>query len=85
MRSWQIQEAKARLSEVIKDAHQHGPQQITLHGQPTAVVLSRADYEKLSGSHESLLSFIQRSPFAETEAGELDLSREDSLTRDINL
>ncbi|MDQ6969131.1 MAG: type II toxin-antitoxin system prevent-host-death family antitoxin [Mariprofundus sp.] len=29
MRSWQLQDAKARLSEVIKSAMQEGPQQVT--------------------------------------------------------
>ena len=41
MRHWQMQEAKAKLSEVIKDAEREGPQEITLHGKPVAVVLSR--------------------------------------------
>lgn len=41
MSSWQLQDAKARLSEVVKKAAQEGPQHITLHGQPAAVVLRR--------------------------------------------
>ena len=42
MRIWQMQEAKARLSEVVKRAEADGPQDITLHGRSVAVVLSRA-------------------------------------------
>jgi hypothetical protein len=32
MKAWQMQEAKARLSEVVKSAESEGPQNITLHG-----------------------------------------------------
>jgi antitoxin (DNA-binding transcriptional repressor) of toxin-antitoxin stability system len=38
MGKWQLQEAKARLSEVIKRAAKEGPQKITVHGASAAVV-----------------------------------------------
>jgi antitoxin Phd len=44
---WQVQEAKARLSEVIERARTHGPQTITRHGEQRAVVLSIEDYHAL--------------------------------------
>lgn len=47
MSSWQLQDAKARLSEVVKKAGEEGPQHITLHGEPAAVVLSEAEYRRL--------------------------------------
>ncbi len=81
MRHWQIQEAKARLSEVIKDAQKEGPQEITLHGKPVAVVLSREQYEKLTGTGESLVDFMRRSPLAGDES--IDFERNQSLTREI--
>ena len=40
MQTWQIQTAKARFSELVKQAAEDGPQEITLHGKPVAVVLS---------------------------------------------
>ena len=40
MASWQLQEAKARLSELVKSAEQDGPQEITVHGRAAAVVVS---------------------------------------------
>ncbi len=83
MRHWQMQEAKARLSEVIKDAEREGPQAITLHGKPVAVVLSRAQYEQLTGTGESLVAFMQRSPLHEAE--EVEFERDRSPTRDIAL
>lgn len=51
MRTWQLQEAKSQLSEVIETAQGGGPQFITRHGQPRAVLLSIADYEGLT-SHK---------------------------------
>lgn len=83
MRHWQIQEAKARLSELIKDAEHEGPQEITLHGRPVAVVLSREDYERLTGTGESLATFMRRSPLHGLE--ELELERDRSPTRETEL
>jgi prevent-host-death family protein len=83
MRHWQMQEAKARLSEVVKDAEREGPQEITLHGRPVAVVLSREQYDRLAGIGASLVGFMRRSPLYGDE--EIDLWRDQSLTRDIPL
>ena len=62
--SWQLQDAKARFSEVVKLAQQDGPQSITVHGKPAAVVLSPADYQRLVGRRQPFLEFIRRSPLA---------------------
>ena len=48
MQTWQIQTAKARFSELVKQAAEDGPQEITLHGKPVAVVLSREAFERLN-------------------------------------
>ena len=80
MNVWQMQEAKSRLSEVVKAATNQGPQEITVHGRPVAVVLSRSDFDKLSGNNESLVAFMSRSPMAGDEA--LDFPRDTSLTRE---
>lgn len=39
MATWKLQDAKARLSEVIQTASLHGPQVITQRGVETAVVV----------------------------------------------
>ena len=83
MRHWQMQEAKARLSEVIKDAEREGPQEITLHGKPVAVVLSREQYARLTGTGESLAAFMRRSPLHGVE--EVSLERDKSPTRKVEL
>ena len=85
MHTWQMQTAKARFSELVKRAATQGPQDITHHGRSVAVVLSRAEYAKLSGQDASLLDFMQASPLAELDDDELTFERDTSLTRDIAL
>ncbi|URI10783.1 type II toxin-antitoxin system Phd/YefM family antitoxin [Aquincola tertiaricarbonis] len=84
MQTWQMQDAKARLSEVVKRAEQDGPQDITVHGKSVAVVLSRAAFERMSGQQASLLAFMQASPLAGLD-DELVIERDASLTRDVSL
>ena len=64
MQTWQIQTAKARFSELVKQAAEDGPQEITLHGKPVAVVLSRGS--PLHGLDELALE-RDRSPTREVE------------------
>ena len=61
---WQLQDAKARLSEVVKLAKSKGPQAISVHGKPAAVLVSAADYERLTGRKLPFVEFIRRSPLA---------------------
>lgn len=84
MQAWQMQEAKARLSEVVKRAEIDGPQGITLHGRSVAVVLSHAAFERLSGQTASLVDFMQASPLAGLD-DTLVFERDASLTRELAL
>ncbi|TCV90271.1 type II toxin-antitoxin system Phd/YefM family antitoxin [Sulfurirhabdus autotrophica] len=82
MQIWQLQEAKARLSEVIKKALNEGPQDISLRGHPTAVVLSHSDYERLIQPKPGFIAFLSESPL---HVVELELDRDSSLTREAGL
>jgi prevent-host-death family protein len=62
MATWQVQEAKTRFSEVIERARTEGPQTITRHGAPHAVVLSVEDYRKLSEHKPSLKAYLLGGP-----------------------
>ncbi len=83
MGTWQMQEAKARLSELVKTAQSEGPQKITMHGQSVAVVISQSMYQRLTNNQLTLTEFLKNSPFFGME--ELTLEREQSLTREIEL
>ncbi|MCL2180491.1 MAG: type II toxin-antitoxin system Phd/YefM family antitoxin [Treponema sp.] len=79
---WQLQEAKAMFSEVIRLSHDE-PQIITVHGKRTAVILSFEEYEKLSTPKQSIYDFFQNSPFRDVV---LELPpREIEPPRDLNL
>jgi len=62
MRSWQLQAAKARLSEVVRAAEAGGPQEITLRGKSVAVVVGKSDYDRLTSKGGSFVGFMRRSP-----------------------
>ena len=80
MHTWQIQEAKARMSELVKRA-QPQPQGITLHGKPVAVVISRETFDRLSQTQGSLVDFMRRSPLY--GADDLVFDRDPSPIREI--
>jgi len=83
MRAWQIQAAKAHLSELVRETEKDGPKAITWHGREVAVVLSKAEYDLLSGNTKSLVEFIRESPLYGAE--DIELVRDTSLTRDVSL
>jgi len=81
---WQLQEAKAQFSEVVRQANTEGPQWITKQGQPAAVVLSIKDYERLRAPkrQQRLSEFLRSSPL--TDAG-IEFERSSEPMRDILL
>lgn len=83
MHKWQIQEAKARLSELVRSAEREGPQELTHHGRSVAVLLSRTDYDRLSGSRLSLADFMRNSPLY--EQNDIVIESYASLTRNVDL
>jgi prevent-host-death family protein len=81
-KSWQLQEAKNRFSEVVNDAVERGPQIITRNGVETVVILSLEDFRKLRRRESSLLEFFMGSPL---KGAGLDLERLHDLPREIDL
>lgn len=82
MKSWQLQEAKANLSKVVKEAIIDGPQEISLRGEPTVVVISLKEYRRLLKPKPSFVEFMRKSPLAGVK---MILRRDRSLTRKIEL
>ena len=77
--TWQLQEAKNKLSKVVDEAIRQGPQIITRHGVEVAIVLSYDDYRRMLASQEKLTDFFRNSPLAGTA---LDVSRDISPVRE---
>jgi len=59
--TWQLQEAKNKLSEVVRLAKKE-PQTITLRGEPAVVVISMDEFRALQEPKESLLDVFDRCP-----------------------
>jgi prevent-host-death family protein len=55
---WALQDAKARFSELVR-ASAKEPQHITVRGEPAAVLLSEAEYDRLRGSEPAKKSFAE--------------------------
>jgi prevent-host-death family protein len=66
---WIFQEAKARLSEVVRRARSEGPQHVTVHGRDGVVVIAEEEFRRLKGdvTGAALVAAMQASPFRETE------------------
>jgi antitoxin Phd len=79
---WQLQDAKNRLSEVVRKARTEGPQVITLHGEDAAIVVSTKDYQKLAQRKGRLVEFFRKSPLVGVD---LDLRRSRDTGRKIRL
>ena len=62
MATWQVQDAKARLSELIERARNEGPQTITRHGTQRAVVLSIEDFRALAAHKPDFKAYLLGGP-----------------------
>ena len=85
MRSWKLEDAKNRFSEVVRRALAREPQLVTRNGRRAVVVVSAEEYDRLVAP-EPLLDLLRRSPFAEVLAADgLDLARDPDQGRDVPL
>jgi prevent-host-death family protein len=70
MATWQVQQAKSRLSELIEAAKTSGPQLITKHGSETAVVISISEYKALAALRPDFKEFLLGGPKLDNEVVE---------------
>lgn len=80
-RIWALQDARANLNEMIDRSIEEGPQTITRRGRESAVVLSIADFKRLTRPKGSLLTFFRESPLVGTG---LDAGRSDDTGRTVD-
>lgn len=82
---WQLQDAKARFSEVFRLARSHGPQRVTKHGKEAVVILRAEEFERLTGRArhpQGLVEFFRQSPLA---GSGIDLERQPDYGRETDL
>jgi len=82
MKRWQLQEAKNRLSVVVKRSQSEGPQAITVRGRDAVVVISVEEFEELTRPKRNLVQFFRESPLCDVD---LDLERDEDIGREIQL
>ena len=80
--NWQLQEAKNKLSEEVKEARNSGPQVITVRGDEAAVVISIEEFRRLTQSKERFGDFLLRSPLHDSG---LEIERDQDFGRDLQL
>jgi prevent-host-death family protein len=78
--TWNLADAKNRLSEVVNLALSEGPQTITRRND-AVVVISSAKYAELTGERPSFKKFLFEGPSLEG----LDLKRDESPMRGVEL
>jgi len=64
MRRWPVQDAEARLSELLGVCVAEGPQVVTIRGVDTAVLVAAADWSRLQAVGGSTLKqlLLQKEP-----------------------
>jgi len=83
--SWQIQNAKARFSEVFRKARTEGPQRIRRQGKEGVVMVSEEQFDRLVGKSRQprdIVDFFRQSPLMGLD---LDLKRDRSPARRVDL
>lgn len=80
MKTWQLQEAKSRFSELVERTFAEGPQFVTRRGAEAVVVISAPEYRRLQGA-PSLLAILNDAPRGEP----LDITRSAETMREIDL
>jgi len=80
MRTWSLQNAKARFSELVNVCLQNGPQLVTRHGNEAVVVLSAEEYRRLTTPAQNLKDFFLSAPRVE-----LNIDRQRDAGREVEL
>ena len=82
--AWKLEDAKARLSELVRVARERGPQRVTVYGKDAVVVLAAEDYARLAPvrAQPSLHALISSSPLRDLE---ISPAKERSPVREIEL
>ena len=62
MKSWPVQDAKARFSELLETCLKEGPQIVTKRGADAAVLVPLADWERLQQSSRPTLKELLLAP-----------------------
>ncbi len=77
---WKLAEAKNKFSELVNRALSEGPQEVERRGD-RVIIISKAEYEELSGKKPSLIEYIMDGP----SFNGIELERDRSEMREVDL
>ena len=81
MEEWRLADAKNRLTELVNKVLTVGPQTIRRRGD-TVIVISKAEYERLTGEKPSFKEYLSNPPHSMEG---IDLERDKSSMRTVDL
>ena len=73
---WALQDAKARLSEVVRQALEQGPQRITLRGRDAVVVVRADEFDRMQRrpvSGADIVAALAASPLGDADIERLSI------------
>ena len=82
-RTWALQDAKNRFSELVSKALEAGPQVITRRGQVTAELVSFDEWTRLSRRRGRLIDVLRKAPRVSPSG--LAVDRVKDLGRDVEI
>jgi prevent-host-death family protein len=59
---WQLQDAKQRFSELVRETLEHGPQVVTRHGEEVVVVVPASEYRATQRHGRDFAEFLRSGP-----------------------
>jgi antitoxin Phd len=78
---WHIQQARQQFDKLVQMALDDGPQVITHRGEEAVVVMSAAEFRRLTSPRPSFKAYLLSGP----DFKSLDLERRPDMPRDIDL
>jgi prevent-host-death family protein len=81
---WRLQDAKARFSEVVREAQRLGPQRITVHGKDAVVIVDADEFDRLQRpvTGRDIVAALAASPLTEVRFDRVTVK---SRVRNIDL
>jgi prevent-host-death family protein len=80
--TWKLEDAKARFSELVRRAHDEGPQEVTVRGRRAVVVVDADEFQLMAAAKPKLplVEFLES-----LNMDGLDLTREPDSGREVEL
>ncbi len=82
--TWKLEDAKARLSELVRTARETGPQRVTVRGEGAVIVISIDEFARLSpgAAAPTLLDLFAKEPFTKLDNFDESIVREAGVWRE---